>query len=278
MIRKFATISVGRIVQWGILITILAGVATVQAQQTSPDPQSAPPSQTQQQQPAPAQQQPAQTQQPQGEQEQEATPEESAPIHRVKPKLYKNWVYNVGAGANVTSGTTKTYVRSGGPVGAAGVARNFNQYFGLRLDFQFDDLPLRASALQLASSTGGNSRVYALNFGPVINLPFTRTWGAYIVGGVGFYRRAGKLDNSEAIAGSTCNGFFLWWGHCFNGSLPLSGQFLHSSQNDFGEEIGAGVTRKITTNMEVYAEIRQFHGTHAGVTTDLRPITIGVRW
>lgn len=278
MSRKFATISVGRIVQWGVLITILAGVATVHAQQTAPDPQSAQPPQSQQQ-PAPSpQQQPAQTQQPQGEQEQEATPEESVPIHRVKPKLYKNWVYNVGAGASVTGGTTKTYVRSGGLVGAAGVARNFNQYFGLRLDFQYDDLPLRASALQLASSTGGNSHVYALNLGPVINLPFTRTWGAYIVGGVGFYRRAGKLDNSQAIAGETCNGFFLWWGHCFNGSLPVSGQFLHSSQNDFGEEVGAGVTRKITTNMEVYAEIRAFHGSHAGVTTDVRPITVGVRW
>ena len=260
MIRKFATISVGRIAQSAVLIAILAGVATVHAQQTVPDPQTAPPSQTQQQ---PTQQQPAQTQQPQGEPEQEATPEESVPIHRVKPKLYKNWVYNVGAGASVTGGTTKTYVRSGGVVGAAGVARNFNQYFGLRLDFQFDDLPLRASALQLASSPGGNSHVYALNFGPVINLPFTKTWGAYIVGGLGFYHRAGKLDSSQAIAGSTCNGFFLWWGHCFNGSLPVSGQFLHSSENQIGEEVGAGVTRKIGTDTEIYAEVRLFHGSHA---------------
>lgn len=277
MIRKFATIS--RIVQGGILLTILAGVATVHAQQTSPDPQSAPSSQSQQPQPQQQQQQqPAQAQQPQSDQDQEATPEESIPIHRVKPKLYKNWVFNVGAGANLTSGTTHTYVRSGGPVGAAGVARNFNQYFGLRLDFQYDDLPLRASALHLASSTGGNAHAYALNFGPVINLPFTRTWGAYIVGGMGFYRRAGKLDNSEAIAGSTCNGFFQWWRYCFNGNLPISGQFLHSSQNEIGEEIGAGVTRKIGTSREIYAEVRQFHGSHGGVTTDLRPVTIGVRW
>ena len=278
MIRKFATISVDRIVQWGILLTILAGVATVHAQ-SSPDQQSAAPSQAQQQQPSQSQpQQPAQTQQPPSDQEQEATPEESAPIHRVKPKLYKNWVYNVGAGASVTSGTTKTYARSGGPVGAAGVARNFSQYFGLRLDFQYDDLPLRASALQLASSTGGNAHVYALNFGPVINLPFTKDWGAYIVGGLGFYRRAGKLDDSQAIAGSTCNGFFKWWRYCFNGNLPINGQFLHSSQNELGEEIGAGVTRKIGTNREIYAEVRDFHGSHGGVTTDLRPITIGVRW
>jgi hypothetical protein len=271
MIRKFATISGGRIAQLAVLIAILAGVATVHAQQTAPDPQTEPQSQTQPQ-------QPAQTQPPQSDQDQEATPEESAPIHRVKPKLYKNWVYNVGAGASLTNGTTKAYVRSGGPVGAAGVARNFNQYFGLRLDFQYDYLPLRASALQSATAPGGSAHVYALNFGPVINLPLTKTWGGYIVGGFGFYRRAGKLDSSQAFAGSTCNGFFLWWGHCFNGNLPISGQFLNSSQNQIGEEVGAGVTRKIGTDMEIYAEIRQFHGSHAGVTTDLRPITIGVRW
>ena len=47
---------------------------------------------------------------------------------------------------------------------------------------------------------------------------------------------------------------------------------------ELGEEVGAGVTRKITSSMEIYAEIRDFHGSHGGVTTDLRPITIGVRW
>ena len=67
-------------------------------------------------------------------------------------------------------------------------------------------------------------------------------------------------------------------GHCFAAVLPLNGNFLHSSQNEFGENFGAGITRKIRPDIDFYAEFRYFHGTHNGITTDLRPITIGIRW
>jgi hypothetical protein len=30
--------------------------------------------------------------------------------------------------------------------------------------------------------------------------------------------------------------------------------------------------------MDFYAEFRYVHGSHSGITTDLRPITIGIRW
>ena len=49
-------------------------------------------------------------------------------------------------------GTTRTYVRGGGIVATAGVARNANKYVGLRGDFIFANLPLRDSALQLGQA------------------------------------------------------------------------------------------------------------------------------
>ena len=61
-------------------------------------------------------------------------------------------------------------------------------------------------------------------------------------------------------------------------SLPINGHFLNSSQNEFGYNFGGGVTRKIIANIEFYAEFRFMHGSHGGITTDLRPITVGVRW
>ncbi len=67
---------------------------------------------------------------------------------------YKNWNYNVGAGANLDSGPTRTWVRQGGFVAAAGVARNANKYLGLRADFMFANLPLRDSTQNLALATG----------------------------------------------------------------------------------------------------------------------------
>ena len=264
MIRKFATIPCFSIVPSAVLMMILAGVATVNAQQTEPKP--------------PATTQPQTQQQPEQQPSSQEPSNEELGTRKKKAKDYKNWNFNAGGGASLASGTTGKYVRSGGAVAAAGVARNANKYLGLRLDFQFNNLPLRDSALQAAQAPGANSHVYTLNLGPVINIPVTRDWGGYIIGGPSFFHRSGKLDSSTALPGSACNGFFTWWGHCFAASLPINGDFLHSSLNQFGLNFGGGITRKIRPNMEIYAEFRLEHGSHNNITTDFRPITVGVRW
>ncbi|HKU26989.1 MAG TPA: hypothetical protein VJQ54_16055, partial [Candidatus Sulfotelmatobacter sp.] len=91
---------------------------------------------------APAGQQPPASQQPQTEPQsqppsgQEASPEEIERPGRKKAISYDKWTFNVAGGASLTNGTTQKFVRGGGGIGAAGVARNYSRYFGLRLDFQ----------------------------------------------------------------------------------------------------------------------------------------------
>src|SRR5690348_7924857 len=136
MIRKFVTVPAIGIV----LAAILAGGTIVCAQQTTPAQQP------------PAQQPPDQGSTGQSSSgqssSQEATPEDIGTRRKAKPKDYKNWSFNVGGGGSLTNGTTTKFVRSGA-VAAAGVARNYSKYFGLRVDFQWDNLPLRNSALAL---------------------------------------------------------------------------------------------------------------------------------
>ena len=275
MILKFAKVPSYRVVLMLILLTILAGATSVHAQQT-------PAQQPATQQP-PAQQPPAQepSAQPQPQSPQSGVQESSSeevPGRKPKVKDYKNWVFNVGAGASLTNGTTAKFVRGGGFVVDGGAARNYSKYFGLRADFQFDNLPLRTSALQSAQAPSATSQVYSIHLDPIITIPVTKVWGGYILAGASFFHRSGKLQSSTALPGSACSPFFLWWGPCSNGNLPLNGSFLNSSQNEFGENFGGGVTRKISTNMEIYAEFRYLHGKRSGITTDLRPITVGVRW
>lgn len=275
MIGKFAAVpAVRAALSVMFLMTIFSGSvvqAQTQAQQTQPQQtpaQQTPPSQT------PAQQSPDN----QPSSSQEASPEESTSRRRVKPHDYKNWTFNVGGGASLTNGTTMKFVRGGGGIGAAGVARNYSKYFGFRADFQWDNLPLRNSALQLAQAPGARSYVYSVTVDPIINVPVTKVWGGYLVIGPSFLHRSGKLDSSTALPGSACNAFFDWWGPCFNGSLPLNKDFLSANQNEFGYNFGGGITRKIRPNIDLYVEFRYLHGVHSGITTDLRPITIGVRW
>jgi len=262
MIRKFATIPGLKLFYTEILVMVLMGVVTVHAQQAPAQEPAAP---------AATQQQPDQTSSSQ------ETSDETAPRKTKKPN-YKKWTFNAGGGASLPSGTTDTYVRGGGGVAAVGVARNYNKYFGFRLDFQFDNLPLRSSALQLAQAPGAHNHVYSLMLDPIINIPVSKNWGGYLVFGPNFLHRSGELDSSSAIPGSACNGFFVWWGNCHAGSLPIDGNFLHSSQNEFGGNFGGGITRKLSPKIELYAEFRYIHGKHSGITTDVRPITIGLRW
>ena len=258
---KFATASALTLL---ILTFLSGGRGFAQAPATGESPAAA----------TPAAQQPA-AQQPSSDQE---PADESSSRRKAKPHDYKNWSFNVGAGANLDSGTTKTFVRGGGYGATAGVARNGNKYLGLRADFIFANLPLRDSSLRLAQAGSATNYLFAVTLDPIINIPVTRLWGGYVLLGPGFFHRSGTLSSDAAVPGSPCNVFWSWWGACPNVSIPLSGSFVNSSQNEFGYNVGGGVTRKMPSGVEIYAEYRLTHGSHSGITTDVRPITIGVRW
>jgi hypothetical protein len=258
---KFATATALRLL---ILAVLLVGHGFAQAPVTGEPPAAQPP----------AAQQPAGSQ---SSADQEATEEESS-SRRKKPKNFKTWNYNVGLGANVDSGTTKTFVRGGGPLAAGGVTRNASKYLGLRADFIFADLPLRQSSLTLAQAGSASSYLFALNVGPVINIPVTKEWGAYVLFGGGYYHRWGTLSSNTTVPGSFCTPFFIWWTGCSAASIPSNGSFVNSSQNQFGYDVAAGITRKVPSGVEIYAEFRLMHGSATPTTTDVRPITLGVRW
>jgi hypothetical protein len=266
-----------------VLITLLGAqgfAQTAPADQTGQTPATAPVA------PAPAAQQPA-TPNPaasgQAAQQPDASQEPADQISAARRKKvhdFKNWVFDVGGGANLVSGTTRDWVRGGGLVGTAGVARNANKYLGLRADFVFADLPLRDSTVDLAQATGSTDYAFSVTLDPIINVPITKEWGGYVLFGASFNHRAGNLSDSNTVPGSGCNGFWIWWGACQNSptSIPLSGNFVNSSLNQFGYNLGGGITRKMPSGVEVFVEWRLVHATHNSITTDFRPITIGFRW
>ena len=92
-------------------------------------------------------------------------------------------------------------MRGGGGVSAAGVARNYSKYFGLRADFQFDNLPLRSSALQAAQAPGATSHVYSFTLDPIINIPVTKAGADTWCSGLPIFHRSGKLDSSTRDSG-----------------------------------------------------------------------------
>ena len=266
---KFASVTATASTLTLLVLTLLLGARAGFAQSAPAGQTPAAPAAQSPAAAAPAAQEPAAGQEP---------ADEESTRRKPKPKEYKNWNFNVGVGANLDSGTTKTWVRGGGFIATAGAARNANKYLGLRADFLYANLPLRDLTQELAQATGATNYALDLMLGPIINLPVTKNYGGYILFGPGFYHRQGTLQDSTAIPGSSCNGFWSWWGACSNSSIPLSGDFVHSSVNEFGYNFGGGVTRKTPSGVELYVEYRLTHGSRNGITTDVHPITLGFRW
>lgn len=272
MIGKFATASALTL----LVLTILLGAQGFSQTTPPTQPPAAPPDAAQQ--PAanqPSAQQPAAQQPTNGQESAEEVP---LPRRKARPKNYKNWTFDAGLGASLESGSTQSFVRQGGPLATAGVARNANKYLGLRADFIFANLPLRDSVLQVAPATGDNNNLYAITLDPIINIPASKTFGGYILLGAGFYHRHGSLSGDNTVPGSACTPFWTWWGACEGVSIPVSGDFINSNVNAFGYNFGAGLTRKMPSGVEIYGEFRLMHGKNGPITTDVRPITIGVRW
>jgi hypothetical protein len=274
MMGKFAATAsaLALLILTSLVLIILLGAQGVA--QTTPAGQTpaTPPTAQQPATPTPAAKPPDSSQEP--------AEEEPSSSRRKRVHDYKNWVYNVGAGANLDSGATRTWVRQGGFVAAAGVARNGNKYLGLRADFIFANLPLRDSTQELAQASGASTHAYSVTLDPIINIPVTKLYTGYVLLGPSFIHRSGSLNSDNTVPGSPCNSFWNWWGACqsSNFNIPLSGNFVNSSLNEFGYNLGAGVTRKMPSGVEFYGEFRLMHGSHNGITTDYRPITIGFRW
>ncbi len=216
------------------------------------------------------------SQQPSGGQQ--PAEEEESTSRRKRGHEYKKWQFNVGAGVNTTSGTTSDFVRGGAFTAMAGAARNANRYLGLRADFIYANLPLRATSLELAQATGATNYALAATLDPIINIPASKDWGLYIIFGPSFIHRHGSLDSDTTPPGSPCTAFWRWYGSCSSASVPLNGNFVSPTQNEWGYNFGAGISRKVPSGVEVYVEYRFMHGSNSGVTTDFRPITVGFRW
>jgi Outer membrane protein beta-barrel domain len=169
----------------------------------------------------------------------------------------------------------------------AGAGWNFTKHFGALIEYQFnrDKIPgstLAQLAIQSGSSVpfGGNVNTWSFTIDPIFYLPVTKTTGAYITGGGGFYR---KVTNFTApVFGYIC------YYYCYPGYYPTT--IAHSSSNQGGVNIGAGFYWKAfgeDSNAKFFAEARYTwvdspvasnSDPYGSGTSSLIPVTLGIRF
>ena len=197
-----------------------------------------------------------------------------------------------GGGFNAPIGND-TSTKHGGPFitwggnFTVGGGLHFNKYLSLLAEYQFMDNKLPGSMIaETEIAQGGHAHIWSLTLDPVVDLFPKRTNSVYVTGGGGFYRKVTSFTVPEDV--EVCD----YWCEIDEEDETV----YHFSSNQGGLNLGFGITHRLGGpggingygKMQLYAEARYlFLNTpqlsadtfpHAVGTTELIPVTFGVRW
>jgi hypothetical protein len=184
------------------------------------------------------------------------------------------FLFNVGGGVGFPQSNLGSFVNNGANI-VVGGGYAFTPRFGVDAEFMWQDLPINSHTLQLLQTPGASARQYALTFNPIYHFPIGRKFGAYATGGIGWYHRSGETTTPGV--GVFCTPYWSWWFGCTVGSVNIvTGT---TASNAFGENIGGGLTYRLGEGRtKLYAEVRYHHASYNRVSTNILPLTFGIRW
>jgi hypothetical protein len=214
------------------------------------------------------------------------------------------YTFLVGAGFTLPTGTTHSVLAPSYNI-QAGVGRNFNKKFGVQVEFDWANFGFQTATLnkQLAiyngdpldagiSQLGGTTHDWSFTLDPIMNFYNSDTFGAYVIGGGGFYHKVANFTTPSI--GQECDIF----GDCFQ--FQANATIDNYTSNAFGVNGGAGLTYKFSrfAPERLYVEARYVYTFNSARTfsfgdanlnglnvfpqnaakTSFIPITIGVRF
>ncbi len=128
------------------------------------------------------------------------------------------WTFVAGGGVTIPVSTTSKDLTTGYRIQAGG-GRNFNKNLALLLQFDYDHFGFQTTTLnnQLAiydsayvggnlAQLGGSTHVWSFTLNPIYTIVQGDTWGAYVVGGAGFYHKV--ADFTTPGVGEYCDPYY----------------------------------------------------------------------
>jgi len=213
------------------------------------------------------------------------------------------YTFAIGGGLTLPTGDTHKYLKTSYTF-QVGAGRNFNKTFGVLAQFDWANFGFQDSTLrnQQALYNGnldpsdpnyiarlnGNSHVWSFSINPIVNYYTSDTWGAYAIGGVGFYHKI--ADFTVPAIGTYCDPYY---GYCYQ--YQANQTIDHYTSNAPGFSGGLGFTRKFSrfSSGKIYAEARYVWVANQrrdfsfanynyyppnSYRTSYIPITFGFRW
>jgi hypothetical protein len=105
-------------------------------------------------------------------------------------------------------------------------------------------------------------------------------FGYYVIGGGGWYYRHAKLQNYNPVSGTVCGTYWDWWGFaCVGGYVPTDNVLATHGVSSGGVNAGVGFTiRVVDPGLKFYLEARYHYAPSNRISTQVIPVTFGVRW
>ena len=182
--------------------------------------------------------------------------------------------FNIGGGIGFPQGDLSNFINSGGNF-VVGGGYNFNNYVSTNGEFMWHDLPVNSATKVALQTPDASARQYALTFDPMVHVPLGHHLGAYAIGGIGWYHRSGETTTPGLAV--ICDPYWSWWYGCTIGEVQIiTGS---TSADSFGENIGGGITYRLgESGLKFYTEFRYHHADYHDVSTNIIPLTFGIRW
>jgi hypothetical protein len=161
------------------------------------------------------------------------------------------YTFFIGGGFTLPVGGSHSYLATSYAV-QAGAGRNFNKMFGVNVQFDWANFGFQTATLNnqllIYNSTcpggcgltqlGGTSHDWSFTIGPVANFYSSDTFGAYAVGGVGFYHKTANFTIPSI--GEYCSPFYGCFTYQANQTIDKY------TSNAFGVNAGLGMTYKFS--------------------------------
>ena len=191
---------------------------------------------------------------------------------------------NLGTSVSVPVHPTSDFAKLGWGF-AAGVGYNLNRYNSFIGEFMWNRLySTNAAAISSSAvaSSGGTSDVYSVTGNYRFELRGKR-FGAYVIGGGGWYYRRNDLEHKVAVSpGTSCTPALVWWGaNCTSTSgTVISNQTLGTyGVNALGANAGLGFTWGVgEPPYRFYVESRYHYAPTSNINTQFVNCTIGIRY
>jgi hypothetical protein len=194
--------------------------------------------------------------------------------HGWKYKASHDFAIDLGGGFNAPIGNDTPYITWGGNFTAGG-GLHFTKRISLLAEYQFIGDKLPGAFVAAGGGNGGNAHIWSFTLDPVLDLFPKRTNSVYVTGGGGFYRKLTSFTVQE------CCDFY---------GYPVDIVTNHFSSNQGGLNFGGGITHRLSGTygdgtMKLFAEARYLYlktpsitETNGLGTTELIPVTFGLRW